>query len=195
MSRRSMTSENGSGERSMCVRMRLGFELALKASTMCLSAKGTLRIAVDSFLTRGGTTQLREWQVKVNPRWTSKRRRKRQLTSPSVCFVMLFPLLPSCRTRVEGFARAGAFPRPFQQRSPSDDPTGLSSEVRCTPRPIGSNTSRVVRNKTPWLPCIRCVAFGCTRCFFRTQWAVWSQNIAPVLGGLSFRTCSRIGIS
>ncbi|CAN0054837.1 unnamed protein product [Pylaiella littoralis] len=32
------------------------------------------------------------------------------------------------RTRVEGFARAGAFPGPFQQRSPADDPTGISSE-------------------------------------------------------------------
>ncbi|CAM9898640.1 unnamed protein product, partial [Hapterophycus canaliculatus] len=32
------------------------------------------------------------------------------------------------RTRVEGFARPGAFPGPFQQRSPADDPTGVSSE-------------------------------------------------------------------
>ncbi|CAN0534487.1 unnamed protein product, partial [Ectocarpus sp. 12 AP-2014] len=33
------------------------------------------------------------------------------------------------RTRVEGFARPGAFPRPFEQRSPIDDPTGLRSEA------------------------------------------------------------------
>ncbi|CAM9410490.1 unnamed protein product [Ectocarpus sp. 13 AM-2016] len=33
------------------------------------------------------------------------------------------------RSRVEGFARPGAFPRPFEQRSPIDDPTGLRSEA------------------------------------------------------------------
>ncbi|CAM9612156.1 unnamed protein product [Ectocarpus fasciculatus] len=33
------------------------------------------------------------------------------------------------RTRVEGFARPGAFPMPFEQRSPVDDPTGLRSEA------------------------------------------------------------------
>eukprot|EP00752_Nemacystus_decipiens_P012073 g10704.t1 len=32
------------------------------------------------------------------------------------------------RSRVEGFARAGAFPGPFQQRAYADDPTGLRSE-------------------------------------------------------------------
>jgi len=39
------------------------------------------------------------------------------------------PPLPH-RTRVEGFARPGAFPGPFQQRAFADEPTGLSSEVR-----------------------------------------------------------------
>ncbi|CAB1101414.1 unnamed protein product [Ectocarpus sp. CCAP 1310/34] len=38
------------------------------------------------------------------------------------------------RTRVEGFARSGAFPRPFEQRSPTDDPTGLRSEASVAPR-------------------------------------------------------------
>ncbi|CAM9460828.1 unnamed protein product [Ectocarpus sp. 6 AP-2014] len=33
------------------------------------------------------------------------------------------------RTRVEGFARPGAFPRPFEKRSPIDDPTGSRSEA------------------------------------------------------------------
>eukprot|EP00904_Undaria_pinnatifida_P007099 jgi/Undpi1/3519/HiC_scaffold_16.g06891.m1 len=33
------------------------------------------------------------------------------------------------RTRVEGHARAGAYPGPFEQRSPLDEPTGLRSEA------------------------------------------------------------------
>lgn len=46
---------------------------------------------------------------------------------------LLLYTLPACdRTRVEGFARVGAFPGPFQQRSYADDPSGVRSEVSMT---------------------------------------------------------------
>lgn len=43
---------------------------------------------------------------------------------------VLFDDARTCRSRVEGPARAGAYPGPFEQRSPLDDPSGIRSEVR-----------------------------------------------------------------
>ena len=40
------------------------------------------------------------------------------------------------RTRVEGPARPGAYPGPFEQRSPFDQPTGLRSEVSNNVKPF-----------------------------------------------------------